>query len=189
MHVDFQQRIQLISRDLHLDQQELNAELSQLLPGTPLSAALFPFTGVPPGLIPVSPFALSAVEESDEEQECPGGVLVVGGRRIFFYELTRADKQSALKGKKRRLEKRKASTTESEVDKAKEKEKERESRKVKPRCFVIWPWSEIVAYVSDCSSSLIIPVFILYDLDGILLTLTAEGFSLVISSVVSACSF
>lgn len=85
------------------------------------------------------------MEGSDDEQECPGGVVVIGGRRIFFYELARPDKQSALKGKKRRLEKRKASTTESEVEKAKDKEKERESRKAKPRCFVIWPWSEVVA--------------------------------------------
>ena len=69
----------------------------------------------------------------------------VGGKKILFYELSSASDQATRRGKKRRLEKRKTSLMESEVEKSKEKEKERESRKLKPTCYVAWPWSEVTS--------------------------------------------
>ncbi|TCD64528.1 hypothetical protein EIP91_003995 [Steccherinum ochraceum] len=152
VHLDFQQRIQLLCRDLNVEAQDLAAETSQVLPNTVLSAAIFPFADVPPVLIPVPPFALSG-DCGSENKQSPGGVLVVGGRKILFYELASLDDQSVRKGKKRRLDKRKASLTESEVEKAKEKEKDRETRKLKPKCFVKWPWSEVTSWTSVDTAS------------------------------------
>lgn len=148
VHIDFQQKMQLISRELYLDSQELAAETSQLLPSTVLSPSTFPFADVPPILIPIPAFPLSATDNDDSEnRECLGGVLIGGGRKILFYEFSTPDDQAVQKGKKQRLEKRKASSTESEVERAKEKEKQRESRKLKPRCYVMWPWSEVTSSV------------------------------------------
>ncbi|KAH8104484.1 mono-functional DNA-alkylating methyl methanesulfonate N-term-domain-containing protein [Cristinia sonorae] len=146
IHLDFQQRMQLICRDLNVALQELVSEVSQLLPSTMLSPAIFPFVDVPPTLIPVSAFSLSSLSDESEDSECPGGLLVAGGRKILFYQLARPEDQTHRRGNKRRLEKRKASVTESEVDRAKEKEKAREMKKLKPKCYVRWPWSEITSW-------------------------------------------
>ncbi|THH31175.1 hypothetical protein EUX98_g3000 [Antrodiella citrinella] len=145
-HVDYLQRMQMISRDLNIESQELSPDISQILPSTVLSPAIFPFVDLAPILVPVPSFPLSASDEDkSEDRECPGGVLVVGGRKILFYEVAPPDAQAVRKGKKRRLDKKKSSTTEAEVEKSKEKEKERESRKLKPRCYVRWPWSEVMS--------------------------------------------
>jgi len=75
-----------------------------------------------------------------------GGVLVLGGKKILYYELTAPEAQVKAKGKNSRTEKKKNSSEKGEVSRAKEKEVEREWRKKKAKCWVEWPWSEVKAY-------------------------------------------
>ncbi|OCH88473.1 hypothetical protein OBBRIDRAFT_780096 [Obba rivulosa] len=141
LHYDSQRRIQLLSRDLDLENYELSPAPSVLLLGTPLSSATFPPMETSPLLVPVPPTA-----SADDEDGHLGGILVLGGRKLLFFEHTSEDRQEVKRDKRRRLAKRLSSSTPSEVTKAKEKEKEREARKVKPKFSVKWPWSEVTAW-------------------------------------------
>lgn len=86
--------------------------------------------------------------ESDSiDEESRGGILILGGKKIVYYELESVEAQRKLKGKASRTEKKKKNTNDtSEVAKAEEKEKERELRKRKPKMSVEWPWSDIGAW-------------------------------------------
>ncbi|KZT11975.1 uncharacterized protein LAESUDRAFT_746751 [Laetiporus sulphureus 93-53] len=139
LHYDHQQRLQLLSRDLDIQNKELSAAYSTLLPSTILSAKKFPTTETPPRLVSVPPCS------SSEEMGGNAGVLVLGGRDILFFEYASSERQEIKKNKQRRASKRMSSSDQKEALKAKEKEKEREARKVKPRAGVKWPWSEVTA--------------------------------------------
>ncbi|KAI0078212.1 hypothetical protein K474DRAFT_1745998 [Panus rudis PR-1116 ss-1] len=150
LHLDHKRRIQLLSREIILDEKEISAAPTEVVRSTALSGSIFPQLQTPPILVSVPSFPLSPYtedeDEDEEEQVCPGGVILLGGREILFYELSDPQQQRIRQGKHRRLEKRKASMNEEESTKAVEKEKEREKRKAIPRCTVKWPWSEVTAW-------------------------------------------
>ncbi|KAK7682424.1 hypothetical protein QCA50_014629 [Cerrena zonata] len=145
-HVDHRGRIQLLSKELDIGRNDISISTvpSELLPTTillqndvVLSDAPRPFH-----LIPVPRFQVNFLDHSVDTE---GGVIVIGARSIWYFELALEHELRVKKEKRRRLENRKSSGTDSEKAKAKEKEKERESRKVKPKASVTWPWGEVTA--------------------------------------------
>ena len=151
LHIDHKQRIQLLARQLDVDAMDLSIEVCHTIPHSVLPANHFPFTETPLQLVPVPRFALaqSPSDESEEDRpaRCRGGVIVLGGRKVNFYEL--ADKRTVreLKNKDKRQEKRRASGSGNAeaLREAEQKEVAREVKKVKPRATVKWPWSEVAA--------------------------------------------
>lgn len=85
------------------------------------------------------------VEGDDDAPAHRGGVFVLGGRKILFYEHSTQEQQDTRKEKQRRLSKRLASEDATQVAEAKEKEKQRESRRIKARATVNWPWAAVTA--------------------------------------------
>ena len=149
LYMDYHERIQLIARDIIVDDLELSAHPSTVLHPTPISTNILPCpTECVPKLLSVPPSQLAVDDEDEDEEGFPGGVLIVGGKKILLFELVSRHGQAKQRGKRRRLEARKKSTDAAEVEKAKEKEMEREGRKRKPKGSVEWPWSEVTAYVS-----------------------------------------
>ncbi|KAH9942902.1 CPSF A subunit region-domain-containing protein [Amylocystis lapponica] len=146
LHYDHQQRLHLLARDLDIPNLELSPAPSPLLPTTVLPATTFPSLDPPPQLIPVPSLAVPDDNEDFTKTGHRGGVLVVGGRKVLFFEHTAPDRQDVKKGKQRRQGNRLSSANQAEVAKAKEKEKEREGRRVKPKASVKWPWSEVTAW-------------------------------------------
>lgn len=98
-----------------------------------------------PKLIPVPP-------QETEDDPSLGGVLVVGGPQIIFFEILSKDAQTKLDGKQRRLQDRLSSGKAEVAAAARLKNKEREKRKRKPSAIVDWPWSKVGAYVVFSSS-------------------------------------
>ncbi|OSD07132.1 hypothetical protein PYCCODRAFT_1449240 [Trametes coccinea BRFM310] len=148
LHMNHRRQMQLLCRDVLLQDLELSAAHSNLLITTVLSERTFPSLDPPPLLVPVPPHLLGS-EEDDEDETGPvhrGGVLVLGGRKVMFYEHATQDQQETRKEKQRRLSKRLSSGVQAEIAKAQEKEKECESRKIKARATVKWPWSAVTAW-------------------------------------------
>lgn len=81
------------------------------------------------------------------DRDFSGGVLVIGGRKILFYDLASGEAAERNLSKARRTEQKKRSADAEEVGRAKQKEREREWRKRKARASVNWPWSEVTACV------------------------------------------
>lgn len=159
IHFDYQQRIQLLARDIELEDLQLSSFPSTQLHSTMISDKLFPYpTDNPPMLVPV--YATQRKNEEDLEDETMensqgqflGGVLVVGGKKLLLYELVDKEGQEKQKGKRRRLEDKKKSKDPLELAKAREKEAEREGRRRRPGATVVWPWSEVSASVFDLST-------------------------------------
>ncbi len=143
--MDHMQRVQLIARDLDVASQDLSFTLSPTLPNSLLPANTFPDIDTPLMLVPVPSFAIRSEEEDDKWGQCLGGVLVLGGRKILFYEVASVERQKRQKNKDKRQSKRKSSVNEQQAEVARQKDKEREAKKVKPRMSVKWPWSEVTA--------------------------------------------
>ena len=138
LHLDFQQRLQLLARDIEMDEIQLSPTPSQLLPPLSLPGKWFSIEEQTPRLIFVP-----STENSDNE--CEGGILVVGGRKILLYDLASGDALEQNIRKSRRMEKMKKSRNAEEVADAKQKEKESEWKKKKARAMITWPWSEVTA--------------------------------------------
>jgi DNA damage-binding protein 1 len=121
-----------------------------LLPSTPLPQKSFPgpfASDTLPVLIHIAaPPSITSVN-ADAQQ---GGILILGGKRIIYYDLATPSAQLKAKGKSSRTEKKKKEGMKSgdqmEVDNAKEKEGEREWRKRKVVGWVEWPWSEVTGW-------------------------------------------
>lgn len=147
LYMDYQERVQLIARDVLIDDFELSHHPSTVLHPTPISAKVLPCpTECIPELLSVPPSQLTVDGDDDDESEgFFGGVLIVGGKQILLFELANKQGQERQRGKRRRLEAKKKSTDAAEVEKAQAKEMEREGRKRKPRGSVEWPWSEVTA--------------------------------------------
>ncbi|KAG8214764.1 CPSF A subunit region-domain-containing protein [Butyriboletus roseoflavus] len=139
LHFDFQQCLQLLARDIQVDDLQLSPTPSQLLPPLLLPGKWFSIEDQTPHLAFV-PYT----ESSDNE--CEGGILVIGGRKILLYDLASSDVLEQNIRKSRRMEKKKKSRNVEEAADAKQKEKEREWRKKKPRAAITWPWSEVTAH-------------------------------------------
>jgi DNA damage-binding protein 1 len=142
LHRDYQQRVQLLSRDLNIAQFELSVQPGVLLQPTLLSSASFPQTDTPPILIPITATEEASVLEGDDA--FPGGVLVVGGRKIILHKLAPLDWQERSKAKQKKESKRRISSA-TEIEKSREKEAARRNMKRKPFCSVEWPFGEVMA--------------------------------------------
>ena len=138
LHFDFQQRLQLLARDIQVDDHQLSPTPSQLLPPSSLPGKWFSIEEHTPRLIFVP-----STEDSDNG--CEGGVLVVGGRKILLYDLASSDVLEQNIRKSRRTEKKKKSKNAEEAANAKQRELDREWRKKKARAVITWPWSEVTA--------------------------------------------
>lgn len=144
LYFDHQQRIQLLARDIEVEDLQLSTVPSTLLYSTMISDKLFPYPADnPPRLVPVHPQTDGEVHTLQDQFR--GGVLVVGGKKVLLYELVDKEGQEKQRGKRRRLEGKKSSKDPVELVKAREKEAEREGRRRKPRVSVAWPWSDIAA--------------------------------------------
>jgi len=148
LFLDSQGRLQLCARDIDIDNQELSMHYSLLLQPTFISDKVIPCpTELPPQLVPVPPDVF--LQHTDNSF---GGVLVVGGRQILFFDMASKQNQERQRGKRKRLETKKNSDDSAVSAKAKAKEKERSSRTRKPKASVEWPWSEVTAYVLNSYS-------------------------------------
>lgn len=140
VHIDHRQRIQLLARELDTDNLDLAVEIAYTIPHTILPANQFPFTDSPLKLVSVPPFTLAHnADEEDPEAgpaKCRGGVIVLGGRKVNFYELSDKRKE------KQRAKRRKSSTSDAQRT-ADQKDSTKELKKVKPKATVKWPWSEV----------------------------------------------
>ncbi len=139
LHLDHNQNLQLLAHDLVLSEYELSPEPSLLLPQTVLSTSAVAPTEAPPCLALVPP------QRSNATEQLPGGVLVLGGRKIQFFELSSEEWQKKIREKQRKLESRQKSADRLVPAKVKEKQKDREIKKRRPKSAVDWPWCEVTA--------------------------------------------
>ncbi|GJE83978.1 DNA damage-binding protein 1 [Phanerochaete sordida] len=147
VHIDHRQRIQLLARELAVDARDLAVEIAHAIPHTILPANHFPFTELPLKLVSVPAFSLAQTPDAedavDQPAKCRGGVIVLGGRKVNFYELSDKKTVRDLKNKAQRQTKRRASGNAEQIRVAEEKDAQRDLKKVKPRATVKWPWSEV----------------------------------------------
>ena len=145
LHLNHRRQIQLLCRDVDLQELELSPAHSNLIVTTILSDRSFPSLEPPPLLVPVPPYSAGVDDGDPELAGHRGGILVLGGKKIVFFENTTPEQQDARHKKQKRLGKRLSSNKQAEVTEAKEEEKERDSKKVKPRASVKWPWGPVTA--------------------------------------------
>jgi DNA damage-binding protein 1 len=142
LHRDHQQRIQLLSRELNIEQFELSLQPAVLLQPTQLSTASFPSVDSPPILVPVLANPDNAA--TGLEESFPGGVAIVGGRKIVVHQLAPAEWQQ--KRKKQKRESKRKSSSASTLSKSRDQDKtDSKSMKRKPYCSVEWPFGEVHA--------------------------------------------
>ena len=144
LHLDHNQHLQLLARDLILSERELSHEPSLLLPPTILSSPLTP-TEVSPCLVTIHPR-----QSSDKKVPIPGGILVLGGRKIRYFEYSSAEWQEKTRERQQQLESQKKNADRSLGGNAKNKQKERKIKKRRAKATVEWPWREVTAYVPYC---------------------------------------
>ena len=137
LHVDHQNRVQLISRDVNVADNDISRAPSMVLLQTaiPKSEITDELEDYPPSLIPLH----------GSDADTSEAVLLVGGSKLLMYKLSSDKAREKAEGKKRRLERNKESSDPAIVAQAKGKEKEREGRKRKPDATVEWPWGEITS--------------------------------------------
>ncbi|EJF63344.1 hypothetical protein DICSQDRAFT_153890 [Dichomitus squalens LYAD-421 SS1] len=148
LHLNHRRQIQLLCRDVDLAEFELSPVHSNILLTATLSDKTFPSLESPLMLVPIPQHETDADEGDDDAPAHRGGVLILGGRKILFYEHSTEEQQETRKEKHRRLSKRLASEDEAKAQEAKKKEKERESRRIKPRASVKWPWAAVTAWTA-----------------------------------------
>jgi len=136
LHIDHNQNIQFLARDINVTELELSPSPSLILPPTSLSSTSVVLSDFPPSIITVPSLDGSK-----------GGILIVGGRVIEFFELSSDEWQEKYRDKQRRTDNKKKSADQVTMSKAREKEREREAKLRKPRASIDWPWYEVVSYV------------------------------------------
>lgn len=182
LHIDYQQRLQLLARDISSGDFQLSPAASPLLPSFALPEDWFSVEEDPPQLVLIPP-----VEEKDCD-DFNGAVLVLGGRKILLYDLASDDVAARNHSKAQRMDKKKRSADAEEASRAKQKEKEREKFKRKPRAAVNWPWSAVAA---SCALDESHTKFLIGDKYGRLAMLhvdVAAGFSLTLVALGEASS-
>ncbi|KAG5639200.1 hypothetical protein H0H81_005679 [Sphagnurus paluster] len=171
IHLDYQARIQLLARDIILEDLELSNIPSTALAPTAISSKIFPeLLTLVPTLVSIP--ADNKGDDEDDEDAFLGGVLVVGGKKIVMYELADSRSQEKQRAKRSRLDSRKKSKNQIEVEKAEEKEMEREARTRNPQASVEWPWNEVLAI---CIIDPLVPRYLIGDEYGRLAMLSAEN--------------
>jgi DNA damage-binding protein 1 len=143
LHLDHNQNLQLLARDLILSERELSPEPSLLLPPTNLSSSALTPTEASPCLVTIHP-----QQSSGKKEAIPGGILVLGGRKIRYFEHSSAEWQDKTRERQQKLESQKKNADRSQGGNAKDKQKGREIKKRRAKATVEWPWREVAAYVS-----------------------------------------
>ena len=138
LFLDTKTKVQLMTRELSIDTLEINIEPSVIIPPTRLPSEVFSSAGMAPFVTPVPSL-------HSPGKETRGGVLIVGGPDILFFELTSQEWRNKKSKKKEREERRSRSS-----HKAKQKEtedvEEEKSKKRKAAASVQWPWHEVTGY-------------------------------------------
>ncbi len=142
LHLDHTQNLQLLARDLIISERELSPEPSLLLPPTILSSSALAPTEAPPCLVTVRP------QPNGKKEPIPGGILVLGGRKIRFFEHSSAEWQEKQRERQQKLESPKKNADRSLEGNAKDKQKGRGIKGRRAKATVEWPWREVAAYVS-----------------------------------------
>ncbi|KAI9512431.1 CPSF A subunit region-domain-containing protein [Russula earlei] len=141
LHLDHNQNLQLLARDLILSERELSPEPSLLLPPTILSSSALALTEAPPCLVTIPTQQSNGMEES-----IPGGIVVLGGRKIRFFELSSEEWKDKYRRRQLKRECQKKNSGLSLGAKAKEEQKGREIKKRMAKATVEWPWREVTAW-------------------------------------------
>ncbi|KAG1898161.1 CPSF A subunit region-domain-containing protein [Suillus fuscotomentosus] len=138
MHIDYQQRLQLLTRDLSIEDLQLSTLPSPLLPSLPVPGKLFSTAMDDDGTPTIIHIPSYKVDDDDFE----GGILIIGGRKIMLYDFVDVETRAKRESKKKRADKKKT-TGETEAN---AKEKGIEWKKRKARAAVEWPWAEVTAW-------------------------------------------
>jgi DNA damage-binding protein 1 len=141
LHLDHNQNLQLLARDLILSERELSPEPSLLLPPTSLSSSALTPTEASPCLVTIHP-----QQSSSKKGPITGGILVLGGRKIRYFEHSSAEWQEKTRERQQKLDSQKKNADRSLG--GKDKQKGREIKKRRAKATVEWPWREVAAYVS-----------------------------------------
>lgn len=143
LHLDHNQNLQLLARDLILSERELSPEPSLLLPPTNLSSSALTPAEASPCLVTIHP-----QQSGGKNESIPGGILVLGGRKIRYFEHSSAEWQDKTRERQQKLESQKKNADRSQGGNTKDKQKGREIKKRRAKATVEWPWREVAAYVS-----------------------------------------
>ena len=143
LHLDHNQNLQLLARDLIRSERELSPEPSLLLPPTILSSSLTPIE-VCPSLVTINP-----QPSSGKKEPILGGILVLGGRKIRYFEHSSAEWQDKYRERQQKQESQEKNANRFLGGNAKDKQKGRDIKKRRAKATVEWPWREVAAYVSQ----------------------------------------
>jgi DNA damage-binding protein 1 len=137
LHIDYQQRLQLLTRDLSIEDLQLSPSPSPLLPSLPVPGKLFSTALDDDG----TPAIVHIPSYEGDDDDFEGGILIMGGCKIMLYDFVSSDTQAKREGTKTRADKRRVvGDVEASVQ-----EKEKEWKKRKFRAAVEWPWAEVTA--------------------------------------------
>lgn len=128
LHLDSQQRPQLIARDLDLQETTLSTSPSAYLADSALPATSIMASDNLPTLVVI--------------YEPEPGLIVLGRDEIYFYQVTKFDQKGKGVGKNQ--------------SPRKERGKNNQVKRRKPKSTVKWPWDEITAYEPHFSCIMVI---------------------------------
>lgn len=143
LHLDNDQNLQLLARDLILSERELSPEPSLFLPPTNISSSALTPADASPCLVTIHP-----QQSSGKKEPIPGGILVLGGRKIRYFELSSTEWQEKTRERQQKIESQKKNADRSLGGNTKDNQKGREIKKRRAKATVEWPWREVAAYVS-----------------------------------------
>lgn len=137
MHIDYQQRLQLLTRDLSIVDLQLSTLPSPLLPSLTVPGKLFSTAMDDDG----TPAIIHIPSQNGDDDDFQGGILIIGGQKIMLYDFVDVETQNKMESRRKRADKKKT-TGDAE---ASAKEKGIEGKRRKPRAAVEWPWAEVTA--------------------------------------------
>jgi DNA damage-binding protein 1 len=135
MHIDYQQRLQLLTRDLSIVDLQLSTLPSPLLPSLTVPGKLFSTAMDDDG----TPAIIHIPSQDGDDDDFQGGILIIGGQKIMLYDFVDVETRTKMESRKKRADKKKT-TGDAE---ASVKEKGIEWKKL--RAAVEWPWAEVTA--------------------------------------------
>lgn len=111
------------------------------MPPTILSSSALTPSEASPCLLTIHP-----QQSSGKKELIPGGILVLGGRKIRYFEHSSADWQEKYRERQQKLEGQTKNADRSSGGNVKDKkQKVREIKKRRAKATVEWPWREVAA--------------------------------------------
>lgn len=152
LRIDPKENIHLSALDIDLV--ECETEPSTFLIPTVISGNIHPTdSGHLPHLVPIpalsNPDEMDVDDDDGDNETLPlfrGGILVVGGEKLYLYELSDKASQSRYASKMSKLQTQKQSKDPNVARHALDKEKERNTRKRSAQHTVPWPWGPVTAW-------------------------------------------